>query len=168
MKKKNNKGFFLAETIVVVALITIVMAFVYPNVAKLYDNYSKRANYYDQIQDLYTLKTLRSTLTNSQLCGILNPLKSSSSAIVKVSSTEDKPLIGGLQRVYLTRYITTTGSDQISQTDTKYFKNYDFNKYLTRLRKTTYDNKAYRLVGIFEESGKTRFASIKIYIEGCN
>ena len=56
--KKNNKGFFLAETIVVIALVTTVMAFVYPNVTKLYDNYVNRTKYYDQTEDLYTLKIL--------------------------------------------------------------------------------------------------------------
>ena len=56
--KKNNKGFFLAETIVVIALVTTVMAFVYPNVTKLYENYKNRANYYDQTEDLYALKAV--------------------------------------------------------------------------------------------------------------
>ena len=40
--------------------------------------------------------------------------------------------------------------------------NYNFNKYLKRLRKSTNDPSAYRLIGIFEENNETRYASIKI------
>ena len=54
--KKNNKGFFLAETIVVLALVTTVIAFVYPNVSKLYENYNTRIKYYDQTEDLGVLQ----------------------------------------------------------------------------------------------------------------
>ena len=54
--KKNNKGFFLAETIVMIALVTSIMAFVYPNVSKLYENYKDRVVYYDQTEDIYKLK----------------------------------------------------------------------------------------------------------------
>ena len=56
--KKNNKGFFLAETIVVIALVTTVMAFVYPNVSKINENYNNRTKYYDQTEDLYALKAI--------------------------------------------------------------------------------------------------------------
>ena len=65
--KKNNKGFFLAETIVIIALVTTVMAFVYPNVAKLYENYKNKASYYDQTQDIYTLKTVYRYLLDNVL-----------------------------------------------------------------------------------------------------
>jgi len=166
LKKKNNKGFFLAETIVVVALITIVMAFVYPNVAKLYDNYSKRANYYDQIQDLYTLKAIRSKLIDNQLKLIIesSALKSSSDAIQPMNHSN----MGDIKALYLTRYITTAKTENLPIGDL-YKDDYDFNKYLTRLRKTTFDNKAYRLIGVFQKDGeKRRYASIKIYVEGDN
>ena len=55
--KKNNRGFFLVEAIVIIALVTIIMAYVYPNVAKLYENYENRAKYYDQTEDLFLLRT---------------------------------------------------------------------------------------------------------------
>lgn len=56
--KKNSKGFFLAEAIVVIALVTTVMAFVYPNISKLYDTYKNRTMYYDQTEDLYALRAI--------------------------------------------------------------------------------------------------------------
>ena len=67
--KKNNKGFFLAETIVVIALVTTVMAFVYPNVSKLNENYKNRTKYYDQTEDLYALEAVYDSMkaTNSNV-----------------------------------------------------------------------------------------------------
>ena len=53
--KKNENGFFLAETIIVLALVTTFMAFVFPNVSKLYDNYKTRIKYYDQTEDIIFL-----------------------------------------------------------------------------------------------------------------
>ena len=129
------------------------MAFVYPNVAKLYDNYSKRANYYDQIEDLFALQTI-SESKREQFC------RNAKNVIDDKSKIPVKPTgltINGLQELYLTKYITNVTDDD-----------YDFNKYLTRLRKTTFDNKAYRLIGVFKKDGeKARYASIKIYLEGC-
>ena len=57
-KKSNNKGYFLAETIVVIALVTSVMAYVFPNVTKVYDNYNNRSKHYDQTEDVYLLKAI--------------------------------------------------------------------------------------------------------------
>ena len=74
--KKNNKGFFLAETIVVIALVTTVMAFVYPNVSKLNENYNYRTNYYDQTEDLFTLKAAYNLLEGEYINFVYKPLSS--------------------------------------------------------------------------------------------
>ena len=52
---KNNKGFFLVEAIVIISLVTIVMAFVYPNISKLYQNYTNASTIYDQTEYIYFL-----------------------------------------------------------------------------------------------------------------
>ena len=51
--KKNNKGFFLVEAIVVITLVTSVLAFVYPSLSNIYDTFNNQAKYYDQTKDLY-------------------------------------------------------------------------------------------------------------------
>ena len=56
--KKNKNGFFLAETIIMIALVTTVIAFLYPNISKLYENYNNRLNHYDQVQDIYVLRAI--------------------------------------------------------------------------------------------------------------
>lgn len=223
--KKNNKGFFLAETIVVIALVTTVMAFLYPNVVKLYDNYKNRTFYYDQTEDLYTLKVLAdwmaetpfiydndsdlnqqytlleyitmnnkqagclsfkdtlkvlydnknsttfddlndnsgltSTLYSLQYCptkeNIINDSNTNGTCSYKKVFEDNNQydnnfsVFGNIKEIYITNYMSNLSDS-----------NYNFNKYLKRLKKTSYDTTSYRLIGIFEEGGKTRYASIKI------
>lgn len=172
--KKNNKGFFLAETIVVIALVTTVMAFVYPNVTKLYENYKNRVNYYDQTEDLYALKAVYEAnkeiiykytigadnciIEDNKPEDYTEKVGKNISEPVEVTDSLNKPTILG--ELYISSYMLN-----LSPKDNY---NYNFNKYLKRLKKTTYDGGAYRLIGIFEKkdgSGKiieTRYASIKI------
>ena len=39
---------------------------------------------------------------------------------------------------------------------------FNFNRYLKRLKKTTSDYSSYRIIGIFNDNDQERFASIKI------
>lgn len=168
--KKNNKGFFLAETIVVIALVATVMAFVYPNVTKLYDNYKNRTLYYDQTEDLYVLKAYSELLSDkinknscsdasSGKCIIDNSAaidgntfgcKEFSDGNIDANSKNlfDGSGLGGLQKLYMTGYMSTLSSSD-----------YNFNKYLRRLKKTSNDTSSYRLIGVFDGG---RYASIKI------
>lgn len=170
--KKNNKGFFLAETIVVIALVTTVMAFVYPNVSKLNENYNNRTKYYDQTEDLYALKAIYDAMEytesgktyteNSEvynlnkfdvyITDIYTPDSRGTKKIdskYDITSVEFK--INGLKNLYIASYMADLSDD-----------NYNFNKYLKRLKKTTNDPSAYRLIGVFEDGEERRYASIKI------
>lgn len=157
--KKNNKGFFLAETIVVIALVTTVMAFVYPNVTKLYENYKNRANYYDQTEDLYALKAVyeankgiinNKTEGKSDGCSKEEEGGRNISGLEEITNTNiKKPNI--LIELYISSYMSNLSSG-----------NYNFNKYLKRLKKTNYDSAAYRLIGVFVEGTEIRYASIKV------
>ena len=179
--KKNNKGFFLAETIVVIALVTTVMAFVYPNVSKLNENYNNRTKYYDQTEDLYALKAIYDAMEhtdsgktyteNSEVYNLNkfdvhitvwndadNKYTPDSRGTKTLDLTEITDIgsfgatgINGLKNLYVASYMANLSDS-----------NYNFNKYLKRLRKSTNDPSAYRLIGIFEENNETRYASIKI------
>ena len=61
------------------------------------------------------------------------------------------PRIGGIDQLYITSYMTNLSSS-----------NYNFNKYLKRMKKTTNDKPAYRLIGVFTSGSETRYASIKV------
>ena len=174
--KKNNKGFFLAETIVVLALVTTVMAFVYPNVSKLYDNYSSRINYYDQTEDVLILKEIynayQTTIDNLTYgcCGnkaetdkddcnnsgsgkwMAGAKRISNMDEIKNEDIPDSIKSNlGIDKLYITSYMSTPSDG-----------NYNFNRYLKRLRKVTNDVGAYRLIGIFSKDGEEKYASIKI------
>lgn len=278
--KKNNKGFFLAETIVVIALVTTVMAFVYPNVSKLNENYKNRTKYYDQTEDLYVLKATYNLLEGEYINFIDAPTSSDVDANKFVSTTflgfftfkpgsdktkgsagcldysrdysrdylfvdgdvycndvktcnftnmlkiYDDKSIGSLNNLgfekaldYIRKnnnwvnngsfndynnnndYFTCLGdfyglSNSLNldtkggaglqckttkQTYINFFSNtelkelyianymgnpsssnYNFNKYLKRLKKTSNDTVSYRLIGVFKNGNETRYASIKI------
>ena len=176
--KKNNKGFFLAETIVMIALVTSIMAFVYPNVSKLYENYKDRAVYYDQTEDIYKLKYVYDYLLNNdmlaeeywdssvEIFGIIN----FSDDLLENSVNIKKDLFSdiNLKKLYITKYMVDLTFDENNSELYEEALNgvdlYEFNRYIKRLKKTTYDTSSYRLIGIFEygENKITRYASIKI------
>ena len=65
--KKNNKGFFLVEAVVIISLVTIIMAYVYPNVNKIYNNFKYSTEVYDLPEDVYTLIAYRDMIVNGDL-----------------------------------------------------------------------------------------------------
>ena len=158
---KNNKGFFLAETIVMIALVTTIMAFVYPNVSKLYENYKNRVMYYDQTEDLYALRAIYEI----HKVKINDTTKKAGSDVIGCNYSLGKTKINGiteineLEEIYIASYMQ-------SLEDT----NYNFNRYLKRIKKSTNDQSAYRLVGVFKVNHDNdaatpdiiRYASIKI------
>lgn len=158
--KKDSRGFFLAETIVVISLVTIVIAFMYPNISKLYDNYKKAAYTYDQTKDIYLLKAIYEKYGED--------LKQGNQSLIYDSGDKKAPTIKGLndnfiitnskiediKKIYVVGYM----EDNISS------DNYNFNKYLKRMRKSVYSPKSYRLIGVLKSSDDDnyRFASIKM------
>lgn len=148
--KKNNKGFFLAETIIVVALVTTVMAFVYPNVTKLYDNYKNRSLYYDQTEDLYNLKAL-SEANIDVIVMAVNNYNVNTDGLKQINLENNL----GFSKLYIAKYMGEYSSDD-----------YNFKKYLKRLKKVNNDENAYRLIGIIDNgSGGKHYASIKLELE---
>ena len=150
MVKTNNKGFFMAEAIVMIALVTTVMAFVYPNVTKLYENYKNRTLYYDQTEDIYALKAVYPVLTDKIVYVIENK---DTNTLIDIDLDESFDNIN-LKEIYITKYMTDfTNSNN---------DDYDFYRYLRRMKKSTYDKSAYRLIGKFKKNDKVTYASIKI------
>lgn len=159
--KKNNKGFFLAEAIVMIALVTTVMAFVYPNVAKIYENYKLQSKYYDQTEDIYLLKAIYEA-TNP---GIFQSITENSeykigckdiNSIIEITSDVTIPSdVASDVTIYIGNYIGEYKDDD----------DYNFNRYLKRMKKTINDTSAYRLVMKYKVSSSPeiyRYSSIKI------
>lgn len=166
--KKNNKGFFLAETIVVLALVTTVVVFVSANVPNLYKNYKLQIESYDRTEDIYLLKAIYeankmaidtetsaacpsggSSFVGQKIYADTGTLSSTSAATSLTLS--NLPSGYSSSSFYLTGYLTT-----LSDGD------YNFNKYLKRVRKTSNFQTDYRLIGKLVNGGKTTYASIRI------
>lgn len=171
--KKNNKGFFLAETIVVLALVTTVVVFVSANVPNLYKNYKLQIESYDRTEDIYLLKAIEkanaeeikkatesdcsdTTEIGAKLYndGPLPTSERSRSGAGYYFKTGDLNLPGGYDssEFYLTSYLVTPSVSS----------DYNFNKYLKRVRKTSNFQTDYRLIGKLVNGGKTTYASIRI------
>lgn len=157
--KKKSKGFFLAETIIVLAVVTTAIAFVLPNVTKVYENYKNTTKYYDQTKDIYALKaiagvmenTIHSMITYGTKLGCKDFENNLSNNIISFSAP---PAAGTLEleKLYIANYLGNLSRPS----------DYEFNKYLSRLKKTSYDKNSYRLIGVFDDgSGTKRYASIK-------
>ena len=172
--KKNNKGFFLAETIVVLALVTTVVVIVSANVPNLYKNYKLQIESYDRTEDIYLLKAIEKAnaeeikkATENDCFGtngvegakLYNdgPLPTSvksGSGVGYYFKTGDLNLPTGYSssKFYLTSYLVTPSVSG----------DYNFNKYLKRVRKTSNFQTDYRLIGKLVNGGKTTYASIRI------
>ena len=169
--KKNNKGFFLAETIVVLALVTTVVVFVSANVPNLYKNYKLQIESYDRTEDIYLLKAIyeanKSTIDNvtSAVCpssgsfvgqkiyGDTGTLSVAATKLTSSTITLSLPSDYRNSSFYLTGYLTSLSDDD-----------YNFNKYLKRIKKTSNFKTDYRLIGVLKKSGSTEttYASIRI------
>lgn len=150
--KNKNMGFFLAETIVMIALVTSVMAFVFPNISKLYINFENKVKYYDQPEDIYYLmayyKANSSYINEKTRGGIKNEI--GAKKIVGLDKGEVE--VSENKTIYIANYMGNYNSEN----------DFNFNRYLKRLKKTTSDYSSYRIIGIFNDNNQERFASIKI------
>ena len=158
----KNKGFFLAETIIVLALVTTAIAFVFPNVSKLYENYTNTTKYYDQVEDLYALEAIseafeseiaektKRTSDGKLGCKDIQNLTTSGANIISIIPNTIKTEMK-LNKLYIVNYLSNPSSSD-----------YELNKYLKRLKKTSYDSTSYRLIAEFKEGTEIRYASIKI------
>lgn len=169
--KKNNKGFFLAETIVVLALVTTVVVFVSANVPNLYKNYKLQIESYDRTEDIYLLKAIyeanKSDIDNETKGNCDGKVKEEigqkkyedtgtlpSPSATKLVSLNLPTGYKNDSSFYLTGYLTT-----LSDTN-----DYNFNKYLKRIKKTSNFKADYRLIGVLKKGGsnETTYASIRI------
>lgn len=175
--KKNNKGFFLAETIVVLALVTTVVVFVSANVPNLYKNYKLQIESYDRTEDIYLLKAIYKAnkmaidTETKDKCNETDTLpyegqkKYGDTGTLSSAATSlhlsNVPSGYSSSSFYLTGYLTSLSDDD-----------YNFNKYLKRIKKTSNFKADYRLIGKLENGGKTTYASIRIENpnpnRGCN
>ena len=183
--KKNNKGFFLVEAIVVITLVTSVLAFVYPSLAPIYETFNDQARFYDQPEDLYALRALYEANKDD----INKKTKGCPNKVVVCTEEQYGCLyIDTLKNLTINNKLGFTSIDGSTDENTTgielYIVDYvaeptntdkEFNKYLHNLKKTSWDKDSYRLIGKFKKNSSSspntnpvRYASIKIYNPNSN
>lgn len=63
MRKINNRGFFLSETLIVATVVTAVVTLLYVTVIGILNNYNKRS-YYNNVSSLYAADNIRTLMYN--------------------------------------------------------------------------------------------------------
>ena len=162
--KNNNKGFFLAEAIVMITLVTVVMAYVYPNVSNLYGNFKNRTKYWDQPEDIYALKNVKNlSVCISTIKNVTSDLSYNLSYNLSVDLTNCHGT-AYFDKTYVTKYLSNPKFDGNNPSEKNMEKS--FNEYLKKMKRTTNDNEAYRLIGVREDrDGVYRYVSIKVDAE---
>lgn len=176
--KKNKNGFFLAETIIVIALVTIIMVFVYPNIVKISNSNSKKVNFYNQIEDIYALELFYDYLNlnkddngNTKLVNVINngcnPINNFNEILNDNMNFKDNynALTNyDIEYVFITDYLSNTSYSNSNVNTSITLPYRDFNKYLRSIPKETYANNDYRIIGVFKEEGTNnlRYSSIRI------
>lgn len=164
--KNNNKGFFLAEAIVMITLVTVVMAYVYPNVSNLYGNFKNRTKYWDQPEDIYALKKAANNNCFADIKSVINSSPNNLSYNLSVDLTNCHGTTY-FDKTYVTKYLSNPKFDGNDTSEKKMEKS--FNEYLKKMKRTTNDNEAYRLIGVIGDGTKPyRYVSIKVDAEDLN
>lgn len=168
--KNNNKGFFLAEAIVMITLVTVVMAYVYPNVSNLYGNFKNRTKYWDQPEDIYALKNIKNDSTCiSDMKNATSDLSNNLSNNLSNKLSNDLTNCHGtayFDKTYVTKYLS---NPEFTGTSAEKSMEKSFNEYLKKMKRTTNDPDAYRLIGVIGDGTKPyRYVSIKVDAEDLN
>ncbi len=163
MKKNKNKGYFIMETIIVISLVATIMAYVYPNINAVYENYKYQATLYDQTEDVHLLNTIYQKKKE------LFTEKTTKDEINIPKLDDDNPSSVDSKRITIDNIIIDWFI--IGYVDTKKIKvggkyDPDFNRYVSRLHRQIFDNTSNRLVARIirkdHNTKKVTYTSIKI------
>ena len=119
----NNKGFMMAEVIVVSAIILVFMTGLYLSYGKLFSLYNTRVNYYDS-DTLYGIAYYRDTLIKEdKINNLLSTVKSSSNKYLNLfTNTLDQVNTG--DNLFLVYHAKDNLSKIPSNSISKTFKEY--------------------------------------------
>lgn len=158
MKKLNNKGFLLVETLIVSVFVLSICLILYRNGMPVIQEYEKRENY-DDIDSIYNADTLREFIVNenTNIQTILNEVENNGYKIITCDTLSnkdkcnkltsalniDKIIISKWNIAVLQNDITNNNNDEIKNLS-KGFKTYI--KYISPVIQTSTNNDSYRLI----------------------
>lgn len=144
---KNNKGFMLAEVVIVSAVLITTLVSLYAGFAKVYKAYEERSSFFDT-DSIYALKSIKDTLIDEGLFNnIINEINTSNYVSYLAENLTDdsyinsylKELLGNynIEYFYITKY-DNASLTTIIESDAN---NIIFNDFLKYLQKNlTFDN----------------------------
>lgn len=144
---KNNKGFMLAEVVIVSAVLITTLVSLYVGFAKVYKAYEERSSFFDT-DSIYALKSIEDTLIDEGLFNnIINEINTSNYVSYLAENLTDdsyinsylKELLGNynIEYFYITKY-DNASLTTIIESDAN---NIIFNDFLKHLQKNlTFDN----------------------------
>ena len=164
---KNNKGFMLAEVVIVSAILITTLVSLYAGFAKVYKAYEERSSFFDT-DSIYALKSIEDTLIDE---GIFNNIIDKINTSNYLSYLKGDISSDNYINNYLTEllgnynienfYITTYYSNSLNSIINSDPNNIVFNDFLTYLQKNlTFDN-SYNYI-FLSETKDGRFAYLRV------
>lgn len=164
---KNNKGFMLAEVVIVSAVLITTLVSLYAGFAKVYKAYEERSSFFDT-DSIYALKSIEDTLIDEGLFNnIINEINTSNYVSYLAENLTDdsyinsylKELLGNynIEYFYITKY-DSASLITIMESDTD---NIVFNDFLTYLQKNLNFDDNYNYI-FLSKTKDGRFAYLRV------
>lgn len=162
---KNNKGYFLAEALVVTSLVTLVILLIYPQITKRYETQKTKLSSYNRVEDIYKVRDIIYNIKNSNNESFFDSIDSATITNLDDESikyfeidnflTQGQKTFYEVDSIYLLKYNVPAITTELSNNLLKYIKN---------IRVATKDSGDYRVIIVFntvEKSYKT-YATIRL------
>ncbi len=164
---KNNKGFMLAEVVIVSAVLITTLVSLYAGFAKVYKAYEERSSFFDT-DSIYALKSIEDTLIDEGLFNnIINEINTSNYVSYLAENLTDdsyinsylKELLGNynIEYFYIAKY-DSASLTTIMESDTD---NIVFNDFLTYLQKNLNFDDNYNYI-FLSKTKDGRFAYLRV------
>ena len=164
---KNNKGFMLAEVVIVSAVLITTLVSLYAGFAKVYKAYEERSSFFDT-DSIYALKSIEDTLIDEGLFNnIINEINTSNYVSYLAENLTDdsyinsylKELLGNynIEYFYIAKY-DSASLTTIMESDTD---NIVFNDFLTYLQKNLNFDDNYNYI-FLSKTKDGRFAYLSV------
>ncbi len=85
MKKRNNMGFMLTETLIVSTFVTATLIYMFINFRDIYISYN-RSFIYNSVNNLYSINEIKKYITDADIDNIINKLQSSNKQYIDISN----------------------------------------------------------------------------------
>lgn len=164
---KNNKGFMLAEVVIVSAVLITTLVSLYAGFAKVYKAYEERSSFFDT-DSIYALKSIEDTLIDEGLFNnIINEINTSNYVSYLAENLTDdsyinsylKELLGNynIEYFYIAKY-DNASLTTIIESDAN---NIVFNDFLTYLQKNLNFDDNYNYIFV-SKTKDGRFAYLRV------